>query len=285
MKRTALVLVAFVFALTGCASAETDKEKTAISTESTVSIDIPQVPAALPLVFETETLTEPPILTVSTLNAVDCISVSYGNSHWHRKMPDGTTIMKLTCEAHPLDQKNYPILYTAFPAGMLLPIEEADFEAVVSVFYLDFGEILPETVSAVRWPATYIDDAQEHFADYEEVIIEFEENLITLIPLDDGDYIYEISAAWKEVGEAGYTFRTLPQIRGEQTYISTAIFDTLNGLEYQPYTCDGLPEYFLTAVDGTVYAINISEKWVWRGNNEQAELSDELIIQLKECGN
>lgn len=60
------------------------------------------------------------------------------------------------------------------------------------------------------------------------------------------------------------------------------IFDMLNELNYQPYTCDGLPEYRLTAVDGTVYAINFSDKWVWRGNSEQAELSDELIAQLKE---
>lgn len=60
----------------------------------------------------------------------------------------------------------------------------------------------------------------------------------------------------------------------------TGIFDTLNKLEYKPYTCDGLPEYRLTAMDGTEYAINLSEKWVWRGNNEQAELSDELIAQL-----
>lgn len=62
----------------------------------------------------------------------------------------------------------------------------------------------------------------------------------------------------------------------------TGIFDALNELEYEPYTCDGLPEYRLTASDGTVYAINFSEKWVWRGNSEQAELSDELIAQLKE---
>ena len=62
------------------------------------------------------------------------------------------------------------------------------------------------------------------------------------------------------------------------------IFDVLNTLEYQPYTCDGLPEYLLTAADGTVYSMNFSEKWIWRGNNEQAELPDELITRLKESG-
>lgn len=55
----------------------------------------------------------------------------------------------------------------------------------------------------------------------------------------------------------------------------------LNKLEYQPYTCDGVPEFVLTDADGTVYSINFSEKWIWRGNNEQAELSDELIARLK----
>ena len=62
----------------------------------------------------------------------------------------------------------------------------------------------------------------------------------------------------------------------------TGIFDMLNELEYQPYICDGLPEYQLNADDGTVYALNFSDKWVWRGNREQAELSDELIAKLKE---
>ena len=58
----------------------------------------------------------------------------------------------------------------------------------------------------------------------------------------------------------------------------------LNKLEYQPFTCDGVPEYQIYDIDGTVYSINFSEKWVWRGNNEQAELSDELIRLLRESG-
>ena len=58
----------------------------------------------------------------------------------------------------------------------------------------------------------------------------------------------------------------------------------LNKLEYQPFTCDGVPEHQIYDIDGTVYSINFSEKWVWRGNNEQAELSDELIRLLRESG-
>ncbi len=130
------------------------------------------------------------------------------------------------------------------------------------------------------------DNSQEPIAEpqndtTEEVTAEMEGDTITLVPLGDGDYVYEVSAGWGEAGYASYTFRTLPQVRGEQKDELTGIFDALNKLEYQPYTCDGLPEYRLTAADGTVYAINLSEKWVWRGNCEQAELSDELIAQLK----
>ena len=132
-------------------------------------------------------------------------------------MPDGTITMTLDCGAHPLDQQEHPILYTAFPAGTLPPLEEgANVGSIVPVFYLDFWEISPQTVSAIRWPASYIGDAQSHTTDFEEVIVEFEEDMIILMPLGDGDYVYEISADWGEAGGASYTFRTLPQIRGEQ---------------------------------------------------------------------
>lgn len=65
------------------------------------------------------------------------------------------------------------------------------------------------------------------------------------------------------------------------------IFDALNSLKYHPYTCDGLPEYRLSAADGTVYWINLSGKWVWRKSEGQAEvseagLSEDLIARLKE---
>ena len=47
--------------------------------------------------------------------------------------------------------------------------------------------------------------------------------------------------------------------------------------KYQPFTCDGLPEYKLYDTDGTVYSINFSEKWVWRGNSEQAESTSSRV--------
>ena len=152
---------------------------------------------------------------------------------------------------------------------------------MLPAFYLDFGEIPPETVSAVRWSSSFIGNAQNH-TESETVTVESEEGTITLLPMGNGDYIYEISAYWGETGSASYVFRTLPLVREEQEAESAEIIQALDGLDYQPYTCDGLPEYRLTAEDGTVYAINLSEKWVWRGNSEQADLPEELSARLKD---
>lgn len=305
MKRTVLAMVTFIFLLTGCAGAETYEENAPALTETiktTVSADNTQTPsvepesgtmanithtddtqiseeqggegAALPLDFEA--LTAPPALTVSTLNNADSVSASCGNYHWSRTLPDGTITELTACGAHPLDWQEHPILRTAFFAKTLPPVEEGtDIGAEVFALYLDFGGILPQTVSAIRWPVSYIGDAQSHSTDFEEVTVEVKRDMITLVPLDDGDHVYEISAAWGEAGGASYTFRT-------QKDEMTGIIDALNELEYQPYTCDGLPEYRLTAADGTVYDINFSEKWVWRGKNEQAGLSDEWLTRLKE---
>ncbi|MBR1750779.1 MAG: RNA polymerase sigma factor [Ruminococcus sp.] len=54
----------------------------------------------------------------------------------------------------------------------------------------------------------------------------------------------------------------------------------LSSLGYQYGTNDGLPEYSLTADDGTVYQINLSSKWVWKGNNYEAAISDDLAQLL-----
>lgn len=239
MKRTVLAMVIFAFLLTGCASAEIEEENAATLTEtikSTVSANHPQMPIVEPesgtienitatddtkisvaqgggrvaLPSDFEALTAPPVLTVSTLNNADSVSASCGNYSWNHTLSDGLTSTLIACGAHPLDWQEHPILYTAFPAGTLSPLEEGtDIGSMVPVFYLDFGEILPETVSAIRWPASYIGDAQSHSADFEEVAVEFKKDRITLVPLGDGDYVYEISAAWGEAGSASYTFRTL----------------------------------------------------------------------------
>ena len=114
-----------------------------------------------------------------------------------------------------------------------------------------------------------------------------------VIPHDLSSNVSDENAETNAVNAEVPTETTVP-VSNEQTPITEpengttenvmGIFEALNKLEYQPYTCDGLA-YLLYAADGTVYSINLSEKWVWRGNNEQAELSDELIRQLKESGN
>lgn len=48
MKRTALIIAAFVFTLTGCADVNADKEMASSPTETTVSTDSPQAPTIEP---------------------------------------------------------------------------------------------------------------------------------------------------------------------------------------------------------------------------------------------
>ncbi len=224
MKRIVLVIAAFVFVLTGCASVETDEKTASIPTETTISTDDPQVSAAqgeseadFTALLDYESLTEPPSLTVSTLMYVDRVIASCGNYHWSHTLPDGTVCEVIACGAHPLDQQEYPILYTAFPDGALpAPEDGENGGSIAPVFYLDFGEILPETVSVMRWPASRIGDAQTDSTDFEVVTTELDGDTFSLFPLGDGDYVYEVSADWGDMGEASYTFRTLPQIRGTQ---------------------------------------------------------------------
>lgn len=84
------------------------------------------------------------------------------------------------------------------------------------------------------------------------------------------------------------TATTSPAIT-ETTMIQTivlnqsAIFERLDALEYIPVTCDGLPEYKLTADDETIYWLNFSSKWVWKnGVDAEAVLPDDIIAWLKE---
>lgn len=241
MKRTGLTIIALVLALTGCANVEADKETTAAPTEATVSPDTLQTPSAepgngaidyisaitkidtaqisapnggegAPMPLDYEALTAPPALTVSTLEYVDSVIASCGNYHWSHTLPDGTATEVLACGAHPLDQQEHPIIYTAFPAGALSFSEDGGaVGSLVPVFYLDFGGISPETVSVIRWPASYIGDAQGHSTDFETVTTEFDGDTILLLPPGDGNYVYEVSAEWGNAGGASYTFRTLPQ--------------------------------------------------------------------------
>ena len=61
----------------------------------------------------------------------------------------------------------------------------------------------------------------------------------------------------------------------------TAVFERLRDLNYIPITCDGLPDYLLTADDGTVYLLNFDGKWVWKkGIDAEAVLPDDIISWL-----
>lgn len=55
----------------------------------------------------------------------------------------------------------------------------------------------------------------------------------------------------------------------------------LDCLDYRPYTSDGLPEYSITFDDGTIYDINLSSGWVWKGAEEEAKLTEDLLQELR----
>ncbi len=92
-----------------------------------------------------------------------------------------------------------------------------------------------------------------------------------------------------ETTSSATTIETTVTTTTETTTISpvvsnqSAIFERLDALEYIPITCDGLPEYKLTADDGTIYWLNFSNKWIWKnGVDAEAVLPDDIISWLKE---
>ena len=61
---------------------------------------------------------------------------------------------------------------------------------------------------------------------------------------------------------------------------TTWLYNTLKNLNYQPYTCDGLPEALI--LDGTCsYHLNFTERWVWRNGKEEAPMPDEIYNYFK----
>ena len=160
-------------------------------------------------------LKEPPKLVVSTINNTDSVVASCGNYMWTREMSDGSMTNTIACGAHPLDEINQrATLYTAFQDGSL-PVLYGDqiLGSMMPVFYLDFGDIPPETVTVHRWSSTYIGYASEYADDSEDVTVDMSDG-ITILPLGDGEFVYEVHADWGEVGYADYVFNTVPQIRG-----------------------------------------------------------------------
>ena len=56
------------------------------------------------------------------------------------------------------------------------------------------------------------------------------------------------------------------------------VFKKLDSLNYQAISCDGLPEYQITASDGTIYLINFDGAWVWRRPSLIADADNEAPL-------
>lgn len=225
MKRTTLIIITFIFTLTGCASVKTEKEMVSSPTEITVSIDSLQA------------------LTTE---------------------PDNETTENATGIYDVLNKLEYqPYTCDGVPEFVLT-------DADGTVYSINFSE---------KW-IWRGNNEQAELSDELIARLRGDENL-TQTEHTDTETNIEIPVV-KTTPSIIPTQNAEPE--NDSTENVTGIFDALNKLEYQPYTCDGLPEYRLFATDGTVYFLNFSENWVWRGKSEQAELSDELISQLKESG-
>ncbi|MCQ2469708.1 MAG: hypothetical protein MJ100_07865 [Ruminococcus sp.] len=72
----------------------------------------------------------------------------------------------------------------------------------------------------------------------------------------------------------------------EVGYTNSYLYMKLNSLEYRPYSCDGLPEYVITFPDGTTFYLNLSSKWVQKGDGTENEavLPDDLIDWINTYG-
>lgn len=62
---------------------------------------------------------------------------------------------------------------------------------------------------------------------------------------------------------------------------STDLFVRLNSLPYTAETCDGLPEFQLTAPDGTTFQVNLSSGWIWRNWQEEAKMDRDVIVVVR----
>ena len=85
------------------------------------------------------------------------------------------------------------------------------------------------------------------------------------------------------VGEYLYQETTAPAQETDPpapvNYVQTSdVFALLDSLDYHAISCDGLPEYKLTAPDGTAYLINFDGGWVWRRPSLIADADNEAPL-------
>lgn len=166
-------------------------------------------------------LSVPPELVVSTLNHADSVTAQRYGFSWDRELPNGQRASVIACGIHPLDdpgEGGYATLYTAFPAGSLPPLEEGQLPGtIVPVYYLDFGDFPPDSLTACRWPSAWSGQYENREElEAEEVTVDTIDEGWALFPLGDGEFIYEVQADWGDTGNANYVFATLPQVRGGQ---------------------------------------------------------------------
>lgn len=220
---TFALIFACMAGLAGCGHTDLSAPPATGSYEQAESlgVDLPEEPDPISSELvkpDAWTLDGPPELVVSTLNNADSVTASCGNFQWNHRLPGSSAGgYVIACGAHPLDEAGAAertMLYTAFPAGSLPPLGEGEnTPSLLPVFYLDFGEIPPETVTVRRWPSEYIGRASEFDGDSEEVEVDSSDGF-ALLPFLDGKFVYEVNASWGEVGSASYVFSTLPQVRG-----------------------------------------------------------------------
>ena len=203
------------------------------SPDPTLTLSGPGLDPTAPAQSPAATLTSPPELTVSTLYNADRVTAASGNFSWRSDGTEGLWHDVIACGVGPLyDGMEWPLLYTAFGPGVLPPPEEGEFvSSIMPVYFLDFGLILPDTVTARRWPVSSIGQTAD-YDNAEEVAVEWVEGAegrvpygleawvdmagcYALYPLGDGEFVYEVHADWGGLGEADYIFQTLPQVRDE----------------------------------------------------------------------
>ena len=174
-------------------------------------------PASVPSSSTLETMSEPPALTVCTLYDADEVSAIKFSYQWTTALPDGQAQSVTACGVSPLqalDGLESAMLYTAFRGTDLPPLAEGELPgSLVPVFTLKFDGPAPQSVTARRWKAEDIGESSSDDLWEENVEAVLKDGVWQLIPLGDGEFVYEVCADWGETGSATYGFRTTPQVR------------------------------------------------------------------------
>lgn len=104
-------------------------------------------------------------------------------------------------------------------------------------------------------------------------------NIYTLEKTADGSPADIPADIMSRLAESGHIHRDIDDdavTAAPEVALEYDIVSELAGLEYRDYTCDGLPEYIITAPGGEVYSVNVSSGWVWLDGTREADLPDEL---------